>query len=66
MRPATPDATLPALRMVGLGASAGGLKPLEQFLSQVPLGTGLAFLVVQHLDPTHETLLAEQIGRAHV
>jgi two-component system CheB/CheR fusion protein len=66
MRPANPDATRSALRMVGLGASAGGLKPLEQFLSQVPLGTGLAFLVVQHLDPTHETLLAELLQKASV
>jgi two-component system CheB/CheR fusion protein len=63
-----PARTLPAtaVRIVGLGASAGGLGPLEQFLSKVPAASGLAFLVVQHLDPTHKTLLAELLQRATV
>ncbi|MGC4001595.1 MAG: chemotaxis protein CheB [Anaeromyxobacter sp.] len=37
--------------MVGIGASAGGLEALEQFLSNAPAGSGLAYVVVQHLDP---------------
>jgi two-component system CheB/CheR fusion protein len=53
-----------AVRVVGLGASAGGLEPLLQFLSHVPPASGLAYLVVQHMDPTHETLLAELLQRA--
>lgn len=52
------------VRVVGLGASAGGLEPLEQFLSNVPPASGLAYLVVQHMDPTHKTLLAELLQRA--
>ncbi len=37
--------------VVGIGASAGGLIALEQFLSHVPANSGMAFVVVQHLDP---------------
>lgn len=51
-------------RVVGLGASAGGLEPLEQFLAGVPAASGLAYVVVQHMDPTHKTLLGELLQRA--
>jgi two-component system CheB/CheR fusion protein len=51
-------------RIVGLGASAGGLEPLEQFLANVPVQSGLAYIVVQHLDPTHKAMLAELLQRA--
>ena len=54
----------PGVRIVGLGASAGGLGPLEQFLSKVPADSGLAYLVVQHMDPTHKTMLGELLQRA--
>jgi two-component system CheB/CheR fusion protein len=50
--------------VVGLGASAGGLVPLEAFLSSAPAESGLAYLVVQHMDPTHKTLLADLLQRA--
>ncbi|MEX0740489.1 MAG: chemotaxis protein CheB [Pseudohongiella sp.] len=50
-------------RIVGIGASAGGLAALESFLSAVPPGSGMAYIVVQHLDPTHETLLAALLQR---
>ncbi len=52
------------VRVVGLGASAGGLEPLQQFLAGLPADSGLAYVVVQHLDPTHKTLLAELLRRA--
>jgi two-component system CheB/CheR fusion protein len=66
------DARLPTVRstpakgvrVVGLGASAGGLDPLEQFLSNVPAASGLAYIVVQHMDPIHKTLLGELLQRA--
>jgi len=51
-------------RIVGLGASAGGLEALEQFLAHVPAGSGLAYVVVQHLDPTHKAMLVELLQRA--
>jgi len=49
--------------VVGLGASAGGLEPLEQFLGHVPARSGLAYVVVQHLDPTQKAMLAELLQR---
>lgn len=51
-------------RIVGLGASAGGLEPLVQFLGHVPPASGLAYIVVQHLDPTHKTVLTELLQHA--
>jgi two-component system CheB/CheR fusion protein len=56
----------PMTRIVGLGASAGGLQALEQFLGQVPPDSDLAYLVVQHLDPTHKAMLVELLQRVCV
>jgi len=53
-------------QIVGLGASAGGLEALEQFLANVPVDSGLAYVVVQHLDPTHKAMLVELLQRATV
>ncbi len=50
-------------RIVGIGASAGGLVALEQFLGQTPQNSGLAYVVVQHLDPTQKALLPELLQR---
>lgn len=50
-------------RIVGLGASAGGLHALEQFFAHAPAASGLAYVVVQHLDPTHKAMLAELLQR---
>ncbi|MDP3606692.1 MAG: chemotaxis protein CheB, partial [Polaromonas sp.] len=52
-----------ALRIVGIGASAGGLAALEEFLGQVPPDSGMAYMVVQHLDPTQKAMLAELLQR---
>ena len=60
----TADTTQPLTGIVGIGASAGGLQPLEQFLSQAPIDSGLAWIVVQHLDPTQKAMLAELLQRA--
>ena len=49
--------------IVGIGASAGGLEVLELFLKNVPVGSGMAFVIVQHLDPTHKGILAELLQR---
>jgi two-component system CheB/CheR fusion protein len=49
--------------LVGLGASAGGLEALEQFLGNVPKDSGLGFVVVQHLDPTRQGILVELLQR---
>ncbi|MDE2620132.1 MAG: PAS domain-containing protein [Sphingomonadales bacterium] len=50
------------LRVVGIGASAGGLEALREMLAPVRQPTGLAFVVVQHLDPNHESLLAQLLA----
>jgi two-component system, chemotaxis family, CheB/CheR fusion protein len=49
--------------IVGLGASAGGLEALQQLFAHVPAETGLVFVVVQHLDPSRPSLLAELLAR---
>src|SRR5512145_2357208 len=51
------------LAIVGIGASAGGLDAVRRFLSAAPPDSGMAFVLVQHLDPTHQSLAAEVIGR---
>jgi two-component system CheB/CheR fusion protein len=50
--------------IVGIGASAGGLEALELFFKGVPAVSGIAFVVVQHLDPTHKGMLVELLQRA--
>lgn len=50
--------------IVGIGASAGGLEALEAFLSNMPPASGMAFVVIQHLDPTHKGILVELLQRA--
>ena len=49
--------------IVGIGASAGGLEAFEHFLGRLPSDSGLAYVLVQHLDPEHESLLAEILSR---
>lgn len=51
------------IHIVGIGTSAGGLKALEDFFSHVPLHTGIAFVVVQHLDPKHKGVMHELLQR---
>jgi len=50
--------------IIGIGASAGGLEALERFLGHVPKGSGLAFVIVQHLDPTRKGIMPELLQRA--
>ncbi len=56
----------PGLRqfpIVGIGASAGGLEALEQFFSNMPSNSGMAFVVIQHLDPNHAGIMPELLQR---
>ncbi|MBE0557474.1 MAG: chemotaxis protein CheB, partial [Proteobacteria bacterium] len=53
-----------AFPIVGIGASAGGLEALELFLRHVPAGSGMAFVIIQHLDPTHKGIMVELLQRA--
>lgn len=49
---------------MAIGASAGGLEALDTFLRSVPINCGMAFVVVQHLDPKRKGLLPELLQRA--
>ncbi len=49
--------------IVGIGASAGGLEALEIFLKNVPLKSGIAFVIVQHLDPTRKDMMVDLLQR---
>src|SRR3954470_14615790 len=51
------------IRIVGIGASAGGLEALKEFFSHVPPDSGLAFVVIQHLDPNHASYMADLLSR---
>jgi two-component system, chemotaxis family, CheB/CheR fusion protein len=50
--------------VVAIGASAGGLEAFEQFFAAMPAQSGMAFVVVQHLDPTHASILTEILQRS--
>ncbi|GAB2852744.1 chemotaxis protein CheB [Pseudoduganella ginsengisoli] len=51
------------LRIAAIGASAGGLEALEQFFRPAPTHTGLAFVVIQHQDPSYQGMLPELLRR---
>jgi chemotaxis response regulator CheB len=57
----SPSTSIP---VVGIGASAGGIGALEALLPLFKEGSGVAFVIVQHLDPTHESILPGLLDRA--
>ncbi|MCX5809817.1 MAG: PAS domain-containing protein [Proteobacteria bacterium] len=61
-KPTKPEADK-TFYIVGIGSSAGGLETLEQFFNAMPPDTGLAFVLVQHLDPTHKGFMPELLQR---
>ena len=52
-----------AIPIVGIGASAGGLEAFKEVLHFLPADTGMAYVLVQHLDPKHESLLPDLLAR---
>ncbi len=60
----TAGPTSASFPIVGLGTSAGGLEALEHFLNHVPKNSGMAFVIVQHLDPTRKGIMPELLQRA--
>jgi chemotaxis response regulator CheB len=56
----SPPTTIP---IVGIGCSAGGLDALKKFFTHVPLDSGIAFVVVQHLLPDHASTLPDLLRR---
>ncbi|MEL1245925.1 CheR family methyltransferase [Flavobacterium sp. DGU11] len=60
---AGPSATIQDFPIVGIGASAGGLEAFRQFLKAIPENSGMAYVLVQHLYPSHESILPEILSR---
>src|SRR5271163_2418634 len=48
--------------VVGFGASAGGLDAFRRLLAVLPPGTGMAFILIQHLDPTHASMMVDLLA----
>ncbi|OFZ16469.1 MAG: hypothetical protein A2X86_21730 [Bdellovibrionales bacterium GWA2_49_15] len=58
--PESPAMTFP---IVGIGASAGGLEAIKELLQALPTDTGMGFVLIQHLDPKHDSLSEEILSR---
>lgn len=56
------DPSSPSL-IVGIGASAGGLEALQKLFTNLPPKSGMAFVVIQHLDPKHESIMGDLLGK---
>ena len=50
------------ITLVGIGASAGGLDASRRLIADLPVGAGMAFVLVQHLDPTHESMMVDLLA----
>ena len=62
--PSTEERSGAGFPIVGVGASAGGLDAFTALLRALPPNTGLAFVLVQHLDPTHPSMLSDILSQA--
>lgn len=62
-QPAIPQATEQDFPIVGIGASMGGLNAFKKFLSVLPESSGMAFVIVQHLDPDSKSLLPSLLSK---
>src|SRR5580658_5342284 len=58
--PAAPDNNT---TIVAIGASAGGIEALTDLMNHLPSDTGMAFVLIQHLDPKHHSILTELLAR---
>lgn len=58
-----PPATVQNFPIVGIGASAGGLDAFKRLLTAIPESSGMAYVLVQHLNPSHESILPEILQR---
>lgn len=62
-RPTPPGASAFDFPVVGVGASAGGLEAYRKLLAAMPEDPGVAFVFVQHLDPSHKSMMADLLDR---
>ena len=63
-RPSSPKIVIPQFPIVGIGASAGGLEAFLSLFKALPANTGMGFVVIQHMDPSKESLLVDILARA--
>lgn len=49
--------------IIAIGASAGGLEAASKLLDGLPAASGMAFIIVQHLDPTHRSMMVELLSK---
>ncbi|MGC2524388.1 MAG: chemotaxis protein CheB [Stellaceae bacterium] len=61
-RRSLPPTSAESVTVVGLGASAGGLDAFRRLLAVLPAGTGMAFILIQHLDPTHASMMVDLLA----
>lgn len=61
--PAAPQATEQDFPIVGIGASRGGLNAFKKFLKALPEKSGMAYVIVQHLDPDYESILPSLLAK---
>ncbi|MBF0232484.1 MAG: hypothetical protein HQK65_05520, partial [Desulfamplus sp.] len=59
----TEDPVVNLTHYVGVGASAGGLEAIEDFFTNMPVESGLAFIVIQHLSPDYKSLMVELLSK---
>ncbi len=57
--PLAPSSSINAVPVTGIGASAGGIPALQAFFKVLPSDTGTAYVVILHLDPEHQSDLAQ-------
>src|ERR1700712_1418643 len=57
------ETSSPQFPVVGIGASAGGLDAVREFLKALPAKSGMAYVFIQHLSPEHESILPEILQR---
>ncbi len=60
---ATTDVRKEPVRVVAIGASAGGLEPVERFFDAMPVDSGLAFVIIQHLSPDFRSMMDQLLAR---
>jgi two-component system CheB/CheR fusion protein len=60
--PRAKSAPTSSFPIVGIGASAGGLEAFRRLLGALPTDIGMAYVLVQHLDPHHESILDELLS----
>ncbi|HWF36988.1 MAG TPA: chemotaxis protein CheB [Candidatus Acidoferrales bacterium] len=63
-KPALPATPQDDFLIAAIGASAGGMEAFKELMRNLPADTGIGFIVIQHLDPNHESALAELLSKS--